>query len=192
MKSILEYLNECKDMAANNQLCYSNSLLMNGPKEGFEKEYAEAVRDGQIVDELIAMVKEKEAPAKQTPPCKCPLHGEDVQNLKRFFREIENYVQANADQIGYTPDETHNPYKPWPKGNERLIHAVPKHYDPYAERYVLLVTARGIECKGKVYCSPELLGWIGHRVFIEFDNTGRATALTKSGCKIGELTCQSE
>lgn len=60
MKTTLQYLSERKDMAWHNRFCYSKTYGMDTPKDGYEKEFAEAVRDCEIVDELIAMVEEKE------------------------------------------------------------------------------------------------------------------------------------
>lgn len=94
MKTVLEYLKECLDMAQHNQLCYSATYAMDRPKVGFEREYAEAVRDGQIVDELIAMVKEKETPAKQTPPWECPLL-KNCEQLKKLLNEIGAFASCN-------------------------------------------------------------------------------------------------
>lgn len=59
MKSVLEYLHECKQMADHNRLCYSATYGMDMPKSGYEKEFREAVRDSEIVDELIAMVSNR-------------------------------------------------------------------------------------------------------------------------------------
>ena len=56
MKSVIEYLNECKQMADHNRMCYSATYGMDTPKPGCEKEFQEAVRDGEIADELINMV----------------------------------------------------------------------------------------------------------------------------------------
>lgn len=56
MKSVLEYLNECKQMADHNRFCYSATYGMDTPKPGYETEFQEAVRDGEIVDELINIV----------------------------------------------------------------------------------------------------------------------------------------
>ena len=111
MKTVLEYLKECHDMALHNQLCYSATYAMDTPTKGYEKEYAEAVRDGQIVDELTAMVKGKEAfieqmstheevkieeaPAKQTPPWECPLRG-NCEQLKKLLDEIGSFVSCNS------------------------------------------------------------------------------------------------
>ena len=57
MKTVLECLEECQQIAKHNQFCYSATYAMDTPKEGYAKEFAESVRDGEIVDELIAMVK---------------------------------------------------------------------------------------------------------------------------------------
>ena len=57
MKSVIEYLHECKTMANHNLLCYSATYGMDTPKPGYEEQFQEAVRDGEIVDELIDMVK---------------------------------------------------------------------------------------------------------------------------------------
>lgn len=72
MKTVLEYLQEARDMAAHNKRCYSKVTHRDGgiiiePVKGFEKEYSEAIRDCQITDELTAMVKRKEATAERTP-----------------------------------------------------------------------------------------------------------------------------
>jgi hypothetical protein len=60
MKTVLNYLDEQKQMAWHNRLCYSKSYDMEAPKDGYEKEFDNAVRDCEIVDELIQIVKEKE------------------------------------------------------------------------------------------------------------------------------------
>lgn len=65
----LKYLRKCQDMAWNNRFCYSATYGMNTPKEGYEKKFGEAVRDCEIIDELIALMEAKETPAEQTPPC---------------------------------------------------------------------------------------------------------------------------
>lgn len=54
MKTILEYLNECKDMACHNLLCYSKTYGMDTPKEGYEEHFAEAQRDLEIVNLLMS------------------------------------------------------------------------------------------------------------------------------------------
>lgn len=68
MKTILEYLNEKKDMAWNNRLCCSKTYGMDAPKEGQEKNFAEAVRDCEIVEELILLVQKNETPTEQMSP----------------------------------------------------------------------------------------------------------------------------
>ena len=59
MKTITEYLRERREMADHNLFCYSATYAMDRPKEGCEKEFAEAVRDGEIVDELMALAAKK-------------------------------------------------------------------------------------------------------------------------------------
>lgn len=90
MKTVLEYLNERLELAQHNRLCYSENYAMSRPRLGFEKEWAEAARDIEIAEELIAMVKEKEAPAKQTPPSECP--------AMKLFRELDEYIKANDEK----------------------------------------------------------------------------------------------
>lgn len=58
MKTILQYLTEQKDMAWHNRLCYSKTYSMETPKEGYEKNFAEAVRDCVLIDEIIQIVTE--------------------------------------------------------------------------------------------------------------------------------------
>jgi hypothetical protein len=57
MKTKLQYLQEQKDRAWHNRLCCSRTYAMDTPKEGLEKKFAEAVRDCEIVEELIALVQ---------------------------------------------------------------------------------------------------------------------------------------
>ncbi|ADY54885.1 hypothetical protein Sgly_2985 [Syntrophobotulus glycolicus DSM 8271] len=95
MKTILQYLKEQKDMAWHNRLCYSKTYGMDTPKEGYEKEFAEAVRDCEIVEELIALVQVKETPSEQTSPCDCPFEKDGAKLLK-FLKEIENYVLGDS------------------------------------------------------------------------------------------------
>lgn len=59
MKTIDQYLQNCKDMAWHNRLCYSKTYGMDTAREGYEKEFAEAVRDCEIVDELIQLAEQK-------------------------------------------------------------------------------------------------------------------------------------
>lgn len=59
MKTVQEYLKERETMAWHNRLCYSKNFLMNEPKQGYEKEFEESVRDCEIVKELIEMASTK-------------------------------------------------------------------------------------------------------------------------------------
>lgn len=58
MKSITDYLNEQKEMAWHNRLCYSKTYAMDEPRDGYKNEFENAVRDCEIVNELIAMAQE--------------------------------------------------------------------------------------------------------------------------------------
>lgn len=68
MKTVREYLQERKDMANHNLFCFSATYGMDRPKEGKEEQFTEAVRDCEIVDELIAMVEAREKSGEQTAP----------------------------------------------------------------------------------------------------------------------------
>ncbi|PYG86706.1 hypothetical protein LY28_02732 [Ruminiclostridium sufflavum DSM 19573] len=57
MKTIHQYLTEKKVMAEHNLLCYSKTYGMDTPKEGYEEKFAEAIRDCEIVEELIKLVQ---------------------------------------------------------------------------------------------------------------------------------------
>jgi retron-type reverse transcriptase len=61
MKSVIEYLEDQRDI--NTFQCYhfSTSSLFDAPKPGYEKEYEETMRERDIINELIAMVKRKNA-----------------------------------------------------------------------------------------------------------------------------------
>lgn len=93
MKTVLEYLKEKKEVAWYNRLCYSKTYTMETPQEGYENEFAEAVRDCEIVEELLMMAQDKEMPIKQTSPCEC-LFKTDISKILQLFKEIESYVSA--------------------------------------------------------------------------------------------------
>ncbi len=91
MKTVLQYLTEQRDMAWHNRLCYSKTNGMDAPKEGYEKEFAEAVRDCEIVEELIALVQEKETPAEQTSQCE---HNASLQGVP-LLQLLKNWKEEN-------------------------------------------------------------------------------------------------
>jgi hypothetical protein len=64
---------------------------MDTPKEGYEKEFAEAVRDCEIVEELIALVQEKETPAEQTSQCE---HNFSLQGVP-LLQLLKNWKEEN-------------------------------------------------------------------------------------------------
>lgn len=91
MKSVLEYLSEQKDMAWHNRLCYTDPYGINTPKEGQETQFAESIRDCEIIDELIELVKRtiklslaKDAQS-QTPVLTYAATAEELQ----FIQELE-------------------------------------------------------------------------------------------------------
>ena len=59
-KTTMKYLEERRDMAAHNLLCYSETYGMNSPNPGMEEQFAEAWQDLEIVDYLIALVANQE------------------------------------------------------------------------------------------------------------------------------------
>lgn len=59
MKTVQQYLEECKEKAWYNRYVYSKTYAMDTPREGYEDEYAEAVRDCEIVEELLKMNEAK-------------------------------------------------------------------------------------------------------------------------------------
>lgn len=59
-KTVLEYLEHCRDMACHNLFCCSATYDMGTPKVGKEKEFAEATRDVEIVDELFQLATMKD------------------------------------------------------------------------------------------------------------------------------------
>lgn len=91
-------------MAWHNRLCYSKTYGMDTPKDRYEKEFANAVRDCEIVDELIAMVKEKEPPKEQAAPYEVNLSmvGKLIQ------QKMKDYVSENspANMVIPTPDSS--------------------------------------------------------------------------------------
>lgn len=57
MKTVLEYLREQENVVWHNRLCYSKTYDMDVPKEGKDDDFVESVRDCEIVDYLIELVK---------------------------------------------------------------------------------------------------------------------------------------
>lgn len=49
----LDLFKKYHDMACHNLLCYSANCLMEKPKEGYEKEWNEALQEVEILEELI-------------------------------------------------------------------------------------------------------------------------------------------
>lgn len=92
MKTILQYLQEQKEMAWHNRLCYSKTYGMDTPKEGYARNFVEAVRDCEIIEELIALVQEKETPIVQTSSCGCQLKRE-WKKLIQLLKEVDDYIQ---------------------------------------------------------------------------------------------------
>jgi len=92
MKTVLEYLRERKEMADHNLFCNSATYAMDTPKKGYEERFAEATRDGEIVDELIALVEAKETPAEQTPPCNGCTVRKQFDKFFKLAKEIDEYV----------------------------------------------------------------------------------------------------
>lgn len=92
MKSVLEYLHECKQMADHNRLCYSATYGMDTPKPGYKAEFQEAVRDGEIVDELIAMVltPDRLIQSVELPPYSAT--KEQIQEATRKIRAEEKKI----------------------------------------------------------------------------------------------------
>lgn len=58
-KTMLEFLEERKEMVWYNRYCYSETFAMTTPKPGREEEFANAVRDCEVIEELIALVKKE-------------------------------------------------------------------------------------------------------------------------------------
>lgn len=58
MNEILAYLERCKDQAYSDRFRHSANYLMSIPLDGHEKEHAAAIRDCEIVEELIQLLAE--------------------------------------------------------------------------------------------------------------------------------------
>lgn len=123
MKTTLEYLEDRKNMACHNLLCCSANYIMTKPKEGMEEGFVEYTRDCEIIDELIAMVKERSDTDKLCPVQNIPcIHGETAEDIEatyvtncsinvdfsklreipllaRLLRELEDYANANGLSI---------------------------------------------------------------------------------------------
>lgn len=52
-----EFLNKIEDMVIHNAMCYSKDF-METPKEGYEKEFAEAYEEMALIAKLKEIVKE--------------------------------------------------------------------------------------------------------------------------------------
>lgn len=87
MKTILEYLNECKEMAWHNRLCYSANYAMTKPKAGYEVQYSEAVRDCEIVDELLTIVQTRNL-SEQAFSVDLPEYATTLEEIQAAMREI--------------------------------------------------------------------------------------------------------
>lgn len=107
MKTIMGYLEECKEMAWHNRLCYSKTYSMDTAKDGYEKEFSEAVRDCEIVDELIALVNGQvvsvdiQSSESQTEETKCPDYVRET-ICKSVLEEIHKNIQyAMPEEISH-------------------------------------------------------------------------------------------
>lgn len=109
MKTILDYLNERKDIAWNNRLCYSKTYGMDTPKEGKEDNFWECVRNCEIVDYLIDLVEKD---------------NDKTDNANN--RKSQEYTKASASSKGFIPDPEHDPRKPVFKN--RGVHPTQNQY----------------------------------------------------------------
>jgi hypothetical protein len=48
-----ELLQKYRDQACYNLMCYSKTLLMNKPKEGYETEWQQAIEEIKLLEEMI-------------------------------------------------------------------------------------------------------------------------------------------
>lgn len=95
MKTVHEYLNECRDMAWNNRLCYSKTYGMDAPRDGDEEAFTECVRDCEIVDFIIGLVKniDREIIPDNFKQCQPPLLAyasrcEDIKVAQKIMRSV--------------------------------------------------------------------------------------------------------
>lgn len=94
MKTVLQYLEEQKQMAWHNRLCYSKTYAMETPRDGYEKEFDNSVRDCEIVDQLINLVT----------------RAVDPVSVPRYKTENEN--REPEQQNDYVDDLDKTPYYP--------------------------------------------------------------------------------
>jgi len=56
----IELLKDYLDRERNNVLCYSASYLMDSPKKGYEREFAETLERVELLEQLIMSLAEPE------------------------------------------------------------------------------------------------------------------------------------
>lgn len=88
--SKLEYLEDQRNMAYHNLMCYSRNLSMTRPKEGKEKEWNEAKEVCLIVESLIAGVEGKpDGPVIGA----AVINGEVVHNWKQVLESAQKVIE---------------------------------------------------------------------------------------------------
>ena len=69
---------------------------MDSPKAGYKKEFDEAVRDCEIVEELIILVQAKETPSEQTSldEKRLSCHIEQQKRQEKETRKLLNLLES--------------------------------------------------------------------------------------------------
>ncbi|HCT63869.1 MAG TPA: hypothetical protein DIC60_01085 [Lachnospiraceae bacterium] len=94
MKTVKDFLKESREMAWHNRLCYSKTYLMNEAREGCERLFEDSVRDCEIVEELIRLVKKEEAitAVREKLQLGKDFSLKDIEELKGLLQEIVNVI----------------------------------------------------------------------------------------------------
>ena len=92
MNEILAYLERCKDQAYSDRFQHSANYLMSIPLEGHEKEHAAAIRDCEIVEDLISMVKSNEA-GQHPQDAFQPHYGASNEELRERIRKTAKAIR---------------------------------------------------------------------------------------------------
>lgn len=112
--AMVSYLERCMQMAWSNRKSFCQRRDV--PKEGFEKEFQQAVEDCIIIDEIKKLVLRSENEKEQLHDGNCPFSKKDIAILREVIQEYDDDEDEITD---YTqccfPSDEHSPYMGWQK-----------------------------------------------------------------------------
>lgn len=102
-----QILQNCYDMACHNLFCYSKNYLMDTPKEGYEKDWAQAQEECELLQEMI---KEMAAPeiAAQKQPDGYIKKSDFIDCLHRVYEKLGKELESLLQEQGKSLNDLEN------------------------------------------------------------------------------------